>query len=77
MVRIVNYAKSPERGAKSFEMFLDQQMLYRGDLRKCPAKPTTSSLDVDRHLDTSQTILLTHDPGVIARATPHLPEPSG
>ncbi len=42
-IKIWNYSKTPERGSKEIEVFLDDDLLYRGSLLASPEKDETQA----------------------------------
>jgi hypothetical protein len=57
MIKIWNYSKTPERGVEEIELFVDDVLIYKGDLRKAP-----SLFEGVQHF--SQSILFTNDPAL-------------
>jgi hypothetical protein len=40
MIKVWNYSKNPERGAREVDIFMDDLKIYSGSLRKAPNAPT-------------------------------------
>ncbi len=70
MIKIWNYSKTPERGVEDLEIYVDDVLFYKGELRRAP-----SSLDGQRSF--GQSILFTNDPVVIEREKSNIYRTSG
>jgi hypothetical protein len=77
MIKFWNYSKTPSRGVEEFEvcldpvganhnlkLYLDDNLIYKGVLRKAPAQGTT--------MDFVQAILFTTDDKVVSREKEHV-----
>ena len=43
-IRIWNYSKTPERGANDVEILIDEQLIYKGHLKKAPSREEAATL---------------------------------
>lgn len=80
LLKIWNYSKTPSRGVKEFELFLDDVLIFRGSLHPSPSLEMISDRDfgnkspifgvpnwgnMERGVDLSQSILFTNDEDII------------
>ena len=61
-VKLWNYAKTPTRGVRHLQIFLDDNIIFDGELQ--PA-PTAKQLSATRHKSFGQSILFTGNPQVL------------
>mmetsp|Transcript_13961 Transcript_13961/g.16857 ORF Transcript_13961/g.16857 Transcript_13961/m.16857 type:complete len:874 (-) Transcript_13961:312-2933(-) len=71
-VKVWNYSKTTARGAAECSFYLDDVLIFRGELRPAPAKGEAQG---GAFLDISQTILFTDDPELSVRESKrvHIP----
>ena len=79
IIKIWNYSKTPSRGAKEIELYIDDVLVFKGSLHKLPAKNELNNSYSDiqwgtaDELDLSQSILFTNDPDLIDREYHRIP----
>lgn len=88
LIRLYNYSKTPSRGAKAIEIFVDDVLVFSGDLRPSPAfsdlpvcaEPVEGS-SFDHGINwgsrteprLAQTILFTNDATIVAEEESRIP----
>ncbi|EQC32613.1 hypothetical protein SDRG_09926 [Saprolegnia diclina VS20] len=66
MIKVFNYAKTPERGAREIEIYLDDLKLYMGSLRQAPPAPSLARTGkLQQAIEFGQPILFTLHPGLV------------
>lgn len=78
-IKIWNYAKTPSRGVKELDIFVDDVLVFRGSLLPSPAQtdlPVRGGVldwGTKEVLDLSQSILFTNDRGIVEREACRVP----
>ncbi|OQR99159.1 hypothetical protein THRCLA_06594 [Thraustotheca clavata] len=66
MLKVYNYSKTPERGAREIAIYLDDLQIYMGTLRQAPPAPgQTRSGKLQQAVEFSQPILFTLNPAIV------------
>lgn len=79
IIKIWNYSKTPSRGAKEIELYIDDVLVFKGSLHKLPSKNELNSSYGDiqwgtaDELDLSQSILFTNDHDLVDREYHRIP----
>ncbi|KAK3260020.1 hypothetical protein CYMTET_31008, partial [Cymbomonas tetramitiformis] len=71
MLKVWNYAKTPNRGCAACSVYMDDALLFEGDLRQSPSR-TDSAATL---LDMCQSILFSQDADLLAREANHIFQP--
>lgn len=80
VIKIWNYSKTPSRGAKEIELYIDDVLVFKGSLHKLPTKNELNNSSYSDmqwgatdDLDLSQSILFTNDHDLIDREYHRIP----
>ncbi|ETV65305.1 hypothetical protein, variant [Aphanomyces astaci] len=66
MIKIYNYSKTPDRGAREIEIYVDDLKVYMGSLRQAPPSPGVTRLGkVQQGVEFGQPILFTLNPAQV------------
>lgn len=68
-IQIWNYSKTPSRGVRDFEIWMDDLLIYCGSLRKAPELPgrRRDGRELQMHDDFGQPIVFSVDESVILK----------
>jgi hypothetical protein len=88
LIRLYNYSKTPSRGVKGIEIYVDDVLVFSGDLRPSPSLsdlPVSSAPVVGNssdyginwgsrsHPQLAQSILFTNDPRIVSQDESRIP----